>query len=786
MASDNGGGSPLGSDYMDADAFAQYLGGDLTDADSEINHNDMELVQSPAEPSIDENATPTIKDAGTTPHETQRPRPLPFVIPEGAEVIDLDMLDDDSFTFVYDVEEGVMVKEEPAETLMAEIEKHDEDIKEEYDSDCSSLQFDWSMEMPKEHIMISDDEDDIPVRVAVHQRKGSLEVVEPVAPLKKLLLTKKKPRAQLTDAEKAKMAEIQAKLAAIATGRPITGGAGVVFKGNGAKAQPTGPTRPTGPNGTTAPAEPDDPFAWMHEEVDIEEVDDASDKFEALKRKHKSRLKSGKASFEDEINFQKAEKAEHARLKRRQDDLLRAQEFQPDPGAADGEEEEEDGLFVPLELLKQKQRKRPHNVTVDDPSDNDVDVGEPTAKRAKHGLSDKKQQALHTKILEVGMLAALETAMAKGNTEEKKGRGKGKISSDKSASDKKKPSNRKPKTGPKANETSADKPKGKKPPGKPKAKNPKGKGKAKQPNLLNVDSLLYSNVYADANAGLDSGPIPVMTEIKKKDALKQLIASVPLEDQRMANREREHIRQATTKLAKNNVHADGKGGWKLKGMTTSLKHHQVQGAAWMRERETGTDEPLGGLVGDEMGFGKTIQMLACMVANPPPPGSPHRATLIVATSALCGQWHDEIMKHVDNKALGSVIRYDAASRIMGDGAVELLQSAGVILTTYSEVLRSYPKYNPPMELMTYEAKHDWWKGHYDKKRGLLHRLSFFRVVLDEAQAIKNRISQTSIACRGLVTKCRWAMSGTPIQNSVDEVSIYLGLRKPSYYILTLP
>ena len=46
------------------------------------------------------------------------------------------------------------------------------------------------------------------------------------------------------------------------------------------------------------------------------------------------------------------------------------------------------------------------------------------------------------------------------------------------------------------------------------------------------------------------------------------------------------------------------------------------------------------------------------------------------------------------------------------------------------------------------------------------------MVLDEAQAIKNRTSLTSMACRGLVVKHRWAMSGTPIQNSVEELYPY--------------
>ena len=49
---------------------------------------------------------------------------------------------------------------------------------------------------------------------------------------------------------------------------------------------------------------------------------------------------------------------------------------------------------------------------------------------------------------------------------------------------------------------------------------------------------------------------------------------------------------------------------------------------------------------------------------------------------------------------------------------------------------------------------------------------FHRIVLDEAQAIKNHFSRTSIACRALMARHKWALSGTPILNSLDELYSY--------------
>ncbi|KAI9775902.1 MAG: hypothetical protein M1835_005663 [Candelina submexicana] len=287
-----------------------------------------------------------------------------------------------------------------------------------------------------------------------------------------------------------------------------------------------------------------------------------------------------------------------------------------------------------------------------------------------------------------------------------------------------------------------------------------------------MKSLLGNNLYRDANANMGRAELAAPTAKAKDEALKQLIASVPEEDRRGARTDRTHVLEATKVLNKYNVHYDGKGGWLLKGMVSSLRPYQVLGAAFMKERETGSEQPLGGLHADEMGFGKTVMMIAAMIANPPRPGDTRKTTLIVATPALVAQWMGEIQLHTKDNVLGAVVRYHTGSRIQGTGALMFLQTADIILTTYTEVLRSYPKYDPPKELVSQDAKMAWWRTEYEDKRGILHRCNFHRVVLDEAQIIKNHKSQTSVACRGLMAKHRWAISGTPIHNTVEELFPY--------------
>jgi SNF2 family DNA or RNA helicase len=54
----------------------------------------------------------------------------------------------------------------------------------------------------------------------------------------------------------------------------------------------------------------------------------------------------------------------------------------------------------------------------------------------------------------------------------------------------------------------------------------------------------------------------------------------------------------------------------------------------------------------------------------------------------------------------------------------------------------------------------------------LAKVAWFRVVLDEAQSIKNHRTHVARACWGLRAKRRWCLSGTPIQNAIDDLYSY--------------
>ena len=235
--------------------------------------------------------------------------------------------------------------------------------------------------------------------------------------------------------------------------------------------------------------------------------------------------------------------------------------------------------------------------------------------------------------------------------------------------------------------------------------------------------------------------------------------------------EKNQIWQASILLGSRKCRPDGKGGFLLKGLKTPLKHYQVLGAAFMKERELGPDGPIGGICADELGLGKTLQMLACIIANPS--SDPDCKTdLLITSPALIRQWLDEIDKHVESPILETVCTYQSARERLTRGTERSLKSHNLVCTTWDEVRKSYGKAQPPPEYITREQQVLWWKDYWEENRGLLHRVQWRRCILDEAHAIKNRNSATFMAVEALEAKVRWAITATPITNSALELHPY--------------
>ena len=161
-------------------------------------------------------------------------------------------------------------------------------------------------------------------------------------------------------------------------------------------------------------------------------------------------------------------------------------------------------------------------------------------------------------------------------------------------------------------------------------------------------------------------------------------------------------------------------------------------------------------------------MLANALDGQPAAGSPNKTTLIVCPSTLCKQWLNEIIKHVNPGLLGEVMLFRSGARVVTDDVPRSLSRCGIVITTYHEVLNNYPFATPPAHLSDPTNIKIWWENWYATKKGPLFRVNWHRIILDEAQFIKNHEGRISRAIRSLNGKFRWALSGTPIQNGIEE------------------
>ncbi|KAI0058225.1 hypothetical protein BV25DRAFT_1811065 [Artomyces pyxidatus] len=186
----------------------------------------------------------------------------------------------------------------------------------------------------------------------------------------------------------------------------------------------------------------------------------------------------------------------------------------------------------------------------------------------------------------------------------------------------------------------------------------------------------------------------------------------------------------------------------------ALLPHQVISRVWMRRQEE-AENRRGGVLADDMGLGKTMQALTRIVEdrqNNPNCGP----TLVVCPVAVIGQWAKEIRRVVKDIV---VVQHHGHGRGK-DAAV--LQLSNVIITSFQTVVSEYNAWQLDAEL-----------AQSAQMRSALFRVHWRRVVLDEAHKIKDRTTKSAMACFALEADFRWCLTGTPVQNDVEEFYSYI-------------
>ncbi|SDN61709.1 Superfamily II DNA or RNA helicase, SNF2 family [Paenibacillus sp. yr247] len=169
------------------------------------------------------------------------------------------------------------------------------------------------------------------------------------------------------------------------------------------------------------------------------------------------------------------------------------------------------------------------------------------------------------------------------------------------------------------------------------------------------------------------------------------------------------------------------------GVKADLFDHQYEGYQWLCQLE---EQGRGGLLADDMGLGKTIQVISFLLKQKEK--GKLSPTLLVLPIALIENWQVEINKFAPELSDNNYVHH-GSNRLRSS---DLIAKHNLILTSYDT-------------LKTDQL--------------IFGKIPFQAVICDEAQNIKSYSSQRSRALRAMQSDFRLAMTGTPVENGLDEL-----------------
>jgi hypothetical protein len=176
------------------------------------------------------------------------------------------------------------------------------------------------------------------------------------------------------------------------------------------------------------------------------------------------------------------------------------------------------------------------------------------------------------------------------------------------------------------------------------------------------------------------------------------------------------------------------------GFVGELRSYQAEALAWLGFLDA---VELGGCLALDMGLGKTPTILAQLART-----AGNGPALVVAPPAVVGNWAAEAARFTPQL---KVVVHHGASRASADELVAEIAGADVVITTYGTAVRD-------VEALSEQRWH--------------------RVVLDEAQAVKNPANETAQQLRRINARTRIALTGTPIENGLGDLWAILDYTNP--------
>ncbi|MEG1428021.1 MAG: SNF2-related protein, partial [Oscillospiraceae bacterium] len=177
-----------------------------------------------------------------------------------------------------------------------------------------------------------------------------------------------------------------------------------------------------------------------------------------------------------------------------------------------------------------------------------------------------------------------------------------------------------------------------------------------------------------------------------------------------------------------------------------LRNYQKTGYRWLR---TIASYGFGGILADDMGLGKTLQVIALLLAQKEEEPE-HRLSIVICPSSLVLNWESEVHKFAPILNAVSIVGTFSERE---NAIAEAKDSADLLLTSYDSLKRD-------VELYT--------------------SLHFQYVIADEAQYMKNQNTQNAKAVKTLQSVVRFALTGTPVENSLAEIWSIFDFLMPGY------
>lgn len=184
-----------------------------------------------------------------------------------------------------------------------------------------------------------------------------------------------------------------------------------------------------------------------------------------------------------------------------------------------------------------------------------------------------------------------------------------------------------------------------------------------------------------------------------------------------------------------------------KSLDNILRYYQKIGYKWLKSID---NYKFGGILADDMGLGKTIQMLS-IIAGYIEQEKERRASIVICPSSLALNWQNESRKFVTGLKT-MVIRGSAEER---KKMISHINDYDIIITSYDLLKRDIEVYKE----MNYQFRY---------------------AIADEAQYLKNSSTQNAKAVKEIMADTRYALTGTPIENSLAELWSIFDFIMPGY------